>query len=113
MKFISFAKIEEYTNVWVQLIIQYNFAEEVCYCEKHIKNYDCSNDQMIMVKRIIIDFKIKLEKMESYFIYIQERYNYFEDPNTDFNLNSKNERILKEMKESLDTKIRRSIKFIT
>ena len=67
---------------------------------------------MIEVDRIVRDFKIKLEKMESYLIYIQERYNYFEDPNTDFNLNSKNERELKEMKVSLDTKNNRSIKFI-
>ena len=59
---------------------------------------------MIRIVRIISDFKIKLEKMESYLIYIQERYNYFKDPNTDFNLNSKNESELKEMKESLDTK---------
>ena len=59
---------------------------------------------MVKVKRIILDFKLKIEKMESYFIYIQERYNFFEDPNTDFNLNSKNEKELKEMKESLDTK---------
>ena len=59
---------------------------------------------MVKVKRIIRDFKLKLEKMENYFIYIQERYNFFEDPNTDFNLNSKNEKELKEMKESLDTK---------
>ena len=59
---------------------------------------------MIEVDRIVRDFKIKLEKMESYLIYIQERYNYFEDPNTDFNLNLKNERDLKEMKVSLDTK---------
>ena len=67
---------------------------------------------MIEVDRIVRDFKIKLEKMESYLIYIQERYNYFEDPNTDFNLSSKNERELKEMKVSLDTKNNRSIKFI-
>ena len=67
---------------------------------------------MIRVKRIFSDFKIKIEKMENYFMYIQERYNFFEDPNTDFNLNSKNEKELKEIKESLDTKIRRSIKCI-
>ena len=68
---------------------------------------------MIEVDRIVRDFNLKLEKMESYLIYIQERYNYFEDPNTNFNLNSKNERELKEMKESLDTKkIRKSIKCI-
>ena len=67
---------------------------------------------MIEVERIIRDFKLKIEKMESYFIYIQERYNYFEDPNTDFNLNSKNEKELKDMKESLDAKNRRSIQCI-
>ena len=58
---------------------------------------------MVRVVRIVSDFKIKLEKMENYLIYIQERYNNFEDPNTDFGLNSKNEKELKEMKESLDT----------
>ena len=43
--------------------------------------------------------------MEQYFIYIQERYDYFADPNSDFNLNPKNERGLKDIKESLDAKI--------
>ena len=44
---------------------------------------------MIEVDRIVRDFNLKVEKMESYLFYIQERYNYFEDPNTNFILNSK------------------------
>ena len=48
--------------------------------------------------------------MEQYLIYIQEKYNCFEGPNSDVNL--KNEEELKNIKESLDRKIRRSIKYI-
>ena len=43
--------------------------------------------------------------MERYFIYIQERYHYFTNPNSDFKLTPKNKRILNDMIESIDTKI--------
>ena len=48
--------------------------------------------------------------MEQYLIYIEEMINYFENLNSDANL--KNEGELKSIKESLDTKNRRSIKCI-
>ena len=50
--------------------------------------------------------------MEKYLIYIHDKYNCLGDPNSDVNLNSKHERELKEIKESLDRKIRRIIKYI-
>ena len=48
--------------------------------------------------------------MEQCFIYIQDKYNCFEDPNSDVNL--KNEEELKNIKESLDWKFWRRIKYI-
>ena len=44
--------------------------------------------------------------MEQYLIYIQEKYNSFNDPNSDVNL--KNEEEFKNIKESLERKIIRS-----
>ena len=43
--------------------------------------------------------------MDTYFIYIQERYNDFTDPNSDVKLNLRNKRVLNNIKQSLDTKI--------
>ena len=53
---------------------------------------------------------IKLDKMEQYLIYIQERLNYCENLNSNNKL--KNEGENKSIKESLDRKIKRSIKYI-
>ena len=97
--------------LWVQLIISYNTKNKTCYCEEHIKMYDCSDDNMHKVVRIVSDFKVKLEKMEKYLIYIQERYNYFTDPNSDDKLLPENIIELENIKESLDRKIKRNIIF--
>ena len=50
--------------------------------------------------------------MDTYFIYIQERYNDVTDLNSDVKLNLRNKRVLNNIKQSLDTKIRSSIKLI-
>ena len=79
--------------------------KKTCYCKEHIKDDDCSDNQIIDIDGVIKAFKIKLEKMEKYFIYIQERYDYFADSKSHLSLNPKKERELKDIKESLDAKI--------
>ena len=110
MKFFCRNKRSYYALV--QLILQYNLTKKECYWGEDIDFDVCSDDQIIKVGIIVSEFKFKLELMEKYFIYIQERYHYFTDPNSDFKLILRNKRKLKKIKESLDTKIRGSIKWI-
>ena len=84
------------------MTIKYNFTDKTCYCEVHIEKNDCLDDQTIDIDGVIKGFKIKINKMEQYLIYIQERLNYIKNLNSDVNL--KNEEELKSIKESLDTK---------
>ena len=84
--------------------------KKTCYCELHIKKHGSLYGQAIDIDGVIKSFMIKLDKMEQYLIYIQERLNYFEVLNSDENLNNEGE--LNNIKESLDRKIRRNIKYI-
>ena len=67
-----------------------------------MKKNECLDDQTFDIDVVIKGFKVKIDMMERYLIYIQERINYIKNLNFDVNL--KNEGELKEIKESLDTK---------
>ena len=84
------------------MTIKYNLADKTCFCEAHMKKNDCLDNHDI--DRIIKSFRIKLDNMEQYLIYIQERLNYYENLNSDVNL--KNEGEINNIKESIDRKIR-------
>ena len=82
-----------------------NFAEKIALWEDHIKNYDKSAEHNVRIRRIVRDFKENFNRMEEYFFYMQERYNYFATPKIIKLLSQKNKKELNESKDLLKRKI--------